>query len=735
MINSLTTIFGKDGSILDGPFASNAFWAGMGGNCAPNNQGDPVVLYDENANRWIVSQFAFPDNMSSFSQCVAVSKTGDPAGAYNRYEFSFNNIGLNDYPKHGIVSDSITMTANLFKPRGPFFNYAGTFLGVMDKEAMYAGQPASLIGFNIGTGEFGFVAGDLDDPSGSGYAPALFATAMSTSNAFDIWQIDVDWSTENASVSQVASIPITPFDADLCSASREACIPQPDGGPKLEALDDRLMHRLQIRDFGDYRSMVTAHTVDVGGGRAGIRWYEMREDVNGWSLYQEGTYAPDDGEYRWMPSAAMNAAGDIGIGYLLASTNTYVSTAVAGQSVGASGSGQLDSAEEICAAGSGVQEGVSRSGDYASTSIDPTSDTFWHTNEVFNSTGNYYWDTFVCEFSVAGSGGGGNNPPVASFTSECTDLDCTFTDTSTDSDGSIASRSWAFGDGGTSTAANPSHSYSSADTYTVQLTVTDNDGDSDTVSAPVTVTAPAPNTAPTADFTYSCNGLACSFTDASGDSDGTIAFWSWDFGDGNGSTAQSPSHTYGAENTYDVTLVVTDNDGATSDPVHVIITVKNNDPVASFTSDCAGLTCSFTDTSSDSDGSVTSWSWTFGDGGTSSEQNPSHDYGSGGSFAVMLTIGDNAGGTDSTSGSVSVSPFTLSATGTKVKGRHVIDLTWSGSGATDVDIYRDGSMIATVSNSGSYTDETGNRGGATYTYKVCEEGSSTACSNTVTVTF
>ncbi|MGD8577992.1 MAG: hypothetical protein PVI46_01620, partial [Lysobacterales bacterium] len=96
---------------------------------------------------------------------------------------------------------------------------------------------------------------------------------------------------------------------------------------------------------------------------------------------------------------------------------------------------------------------------------------------------------------------------------------------------------------------------------------------------------------------------------------------------------------------------------------------------------------------------------------------------------------DNAGGTDSTSGSVSVSPFTLSATGTKVKGRHVIDLTWSGSGATDVDIYRDGSMIATVSNSGSYTDETGNRGGATYTYKVCEEGSSTACSNTVTVTF
>jgi len=485
MINLLTTVFDKSGNIVLGPFPSNAFWAGMGGNCEANNQGDPVVLYDDGADRWLVSQFAFPDSMASYSQCVAISQTGDPTGAYNRYEFSFDNIGFDDYPKHGIVSGSITMTANLFKKRGRNFTFAGTFLGVMDKAAMYAGSPANLIGFNIGTGQFGFVAGDLD---GSGSAPALFATAMSQTSRFDIWQIDVNWGTQNASATHIASIPIAPFDSDLCSASRETCIPQPGNGPALEALSDRLMHRLQIRDFGTYRTMVAAHTVDVGNGRAGIRWYEMRESGGAWSLYQQGTYGPNDGEYRWLPSIAMNAAGDIGIGYAVASTNTYVSTAVAGQSAGNSGSGVLDSAETICAAGSGVQQGTGRSGDYAATSINPTTDSFWHTNEVFTSTGQYQWNTYVCEFTVGS--GSGNTPPTASFTYSCTDLACTFTDTSTDSDGSITAWSWNFGDGGTSTAQNPSHTFGAGGTYTVTLTATDNGGASDSASQPVTVTAP-----------------------------------------------------------------------------------------------------------------------------------------------------------------------------------------------------------------------------------------------------
>jgi len=647
MINLLTTVYDKNGNVTQGPFPSNAIWSGIGGNCQDYNQGDPVVLYDDGADRWLVSQFAFPDNLSSFSQCVAISQTGNPTGAYNRYEFSFNNIGFNDYPKHGIVTGSITMMANIFTPVGNNFYFGGTFLGVMDKDAMYSGQQASLIGFNIGTGEFGFVAGDLD---GGGSAPPLFATAMSTNNAFDIWQIDVDWSTDNASVSQIASIPITPYDSDLCVAAREACIPQPNGAPKLEAITDRLMHRLQLRDFGSYRTMMASHTVDVGGGRAGIRWYELRETAGTWSLHQEGTFGPNDGQHRFMPSAAMNGAGDIGIGYLLSSTNTFVSTAAAGQSAASSGSGLLDAAEAICAAGTGVQTGTNRSGDYSATSVDPLNDKFWHTNEVFTTTGNFQWATFVCEFSVAT--GGGNTPPEASFTYDCTGLECSFTDTSTDGDGSVTAWSWNFGDGATSSAQNPTHTYAGSGTFTVTLTATDDDGANDNATQSVTVSAG--NASPDASFTFTCNDLDCGFTDTSTD-DGTIVNWSWTFGDGGGSPSQNPTHTYATGGTYSVTLTVTDNDGA-SDSATQIVTVSagNTPPDASFTYSCNGLTCSFTDTSTDSDGTITGWFWSFGDRGTSSSQNPTHTYRRYRTYTVSLTVTDSDGAQDTFSQAVAV---------------------------------------------------------------------------------
>jgi PKD repeat protein len=166
---------------------------------------------------------------------------------------------------------------------------------------------------------------------------------------------------------------------------------------------------------------------------------------------------------------------------------------------------------------------------------------------------------------------GGNLPPTADFTFTTTDLTAYFTDTSTDADGTIVSWDWDFGDGNASTAQNPSHTYAAAGTYTVTLTVTDNDGATDSVSKPVTVTAP--NLPPTADFTFTVNGLTANFTDTSSDSDGTVVGWDWNFGDGNTSTSQNPSHTYAASGTYTVTLTVTDDDGAT-DSVSKPVTVS-----------------------------------------------------------------------------------------------------------------------------------------------------------------
>src|SRR5204862_536476 len=146
-------------------------------------------------------------------------------------------------------------------------------------------------------------------------------------------------------------------------------------------------------------------------------------------------------------------------------------------------------------------------------------------------------------------------------------------------------------------------------------------------------------------FTSSCNGLACSFSDQSSDPDGSVTSWQWTFGDGtSGSTAQNPSHPFPSTTLFRSTLTVKDNQNASSSPVsHTVqVTAPNQPPSAAFTSSCTGLACSFSDQSSDPDGSIASWQWTFGDGTAgSTAQNPSHTYSAGGSYTVTLTVKDN----------------------------------------------------------------------------------------------
>jgi PKD repeat protein len=164
----------------------------------------------------------------------------------------------------------------------------------------------------------------------------------------------------------------------------------------------------------------------------------------------------------------------------------------------------------------------------------------------------------------------------------------------------------------------------------------------------------------------------------------------------------------------------------------------NNPPTASFTYSCTNLSCNFTDTSSDTDGTIASRSWTFGDGGTSTATNPSHTYASSGTYSVGLTVTDNGGANGNTSQSVPVSSgggggITLTATGVKVKGVNHGNLSWSGNSG-NVDIYRNSSVIRSNQAGSTYDDNTGTKGAATYTYKVCNTGTTT-CSNQVTVVF
>src|SRR5207249_3535090 len=197
-------------------------------------------------------------------------------------------------------------------------------------------------------------------------------------------------------------------------------------------------------------------------------------------------------------------------------------------------------------------------------------------------------------------------------------------------------------DGGQSrtiAANNGSTTYNglSATDHTVALTevpanCTASEGNSKTVTVPAggtghadfTITCAAPNQPPTAAFTSSCSGLTCSFTDQSTDPDGSVTNWNWNFGDGGTSIARNPSHPYAAGGDYTVTLTVKDNQNASSAPVSHTVSPRapNQPPTAAFTSSCTGLTCSFTDQSTDPDGSVTGWSWNFGDGATATTRNP-----------------------------------------------------------------------------------------------------------------
>ncbi|PTL80920.1 S8 family serine peptidase [Vitiosangium sp. GDMCC 1.1324] len=245
------------------------------------------------------------------------------------------------------------------------------------------------------------------------------------------------------------------------------------------------------------------------------------------------------------------------------------------------------------------------------------------------------------------------------------------------------------------------------------------------------------NTPPAASFTSSCTATTCAFTDTSTDSDGTIVSWSWSFGDGTTSTQRNPSHAYASTGIYSVSLKVTDDDGATHTKTqNVNVGNANSPPTASFTFNCSQLACTFTDTSTDPDGSIASRSWSFGDGASSTASGPSHAYAAAGSYTVTLTVKDDRGASATSSQTVSVSSIEIRAdTFIIASYLHGTDLYWSGAVGANVDVYRDGTKVATTSNSaeGYYTDLIWFPTGTTYTYKVCQ-AATTVCSPTLTVT-
>jgi PKD repeat protein len=301
--------------------------------------------------------------------------------------------------------------------------------------------------------------------------------------------------------------------------------------------------------------------------------------------------------------------------------------------------------------------------------------------------------TEVAAHYSAGSGAGAPNiKPVAAFTANPDGLKVAVNgSTSTDADGTVDAYAWDFGDGGTATGVSASHDYTQAGTYTVTLTVTDDDGATGTATKQVKVTTP-----PTAAFTETITGQSVSFDGStSTDAEGPIANYAWDFGDQETGTGPTPTHEYAAGGTYEVTLTVTDGDGATDSVTRPItIVAENKAPVAQFTTSTNGLTLGADGSgSTDSDGTIETYAWDFGDNADGSGATVTHLYAAGGSYDVTLTVTDNDGATHTLTKQVTVSaaapPFAADAFGRTVSnswGNADIGGAWTPSTGTNLSV-------------------------------------------------
>src|SRR6266516_2836294 len=299
-VNLSFAIYNKSGALIYGPAAGNTLWSGFGGPCQTTNDGDPIAQYDHLADRWVMSQFALPNYPSGpFYECVAVSTTGDPLGTWYRYEFKVSDTKLDDYPHLGVWPDAYYLSVNQFSGN----SWGGQGAVAFERARMLQGLSAKMVYFdlfgvdpNLG----GMLPSDLDGPAPPNGAPNVYIEADDNGNGYpqdrlDLWDFHVDWTTPTSSTfNHHSSLATAAMDTNLCGYSRN-CIPQP-GHPTqgLDALSDRIMYRLQYRNFGTYRTLVTTQTVDVNGAdHAGIRWFEVRDSGSGWSIRQQGTWAPD----------------------------------------------------------------------------------------------------------------------------------------------------------------------------------------------------------------------------------------------------------------------------------------------------------------------------------------------------------------------------------------------------------------------------------------------------------
>jgi hypothetical protein len=408
-INTSIGIYDKaTGAPLAGPFTFDTFMSqgNFGNICDTENFGDPIVLYDTFEDRWIITDFAFMLDAASnvinppgAFQCFAVSQTGDPvAGGWNFYSINTTG-GLGDYPKLGVWPDGLYMSVNMFDYALAGGQFQNVRLYALNKAQMYAGaDDIQVVEFNVPPGattEFSFLPANArlqtgTPPEGT---PNYFTSVWGFLNVVGVWKFHVDWN--NVAASTLTG-PFNSITGSNWSQLTSATVPSPAN--RLDTLYPRLMMQNQYTNIGGVESLWNTHTVGASGAtsaQAAPRYYEVR--VTGGTVSnatQAFTYSPD-ANHRFMPSTAVDRAGNMAFGYSVTNTALFPAIRYAGR-LAADPVNTITQTETSLLEGTGSQSGncgpssCQRWGDYSTMTVDPDGCTFWYTNEYYQANGLNY---------------------------------------------------------------------------------------------------------------------------------------------------------------------------------------------------------------------------------------------------------------------------------------------------------------------------------------------------------
>ena len=421
-VNDAYAIYGKTGTLLTS-FTENQLWAGTGATpCNGNSQGDPVVLYDRLADRWILTHFAFASNSGPFYQCIAASKTSDPvAGGWWLYAVRMDPGGtgmppvgkLNDYGKFGLWHDCLYMGANEFDLTTTKPTYAGVAFASFSRSDLYSGAALTYsLGF-LGTAGTPFTLIPSNNQGKGANAaqpgtPNYFVSESATAFAFEVRKFTAGANCGGGgTLSAVTSVSQTSYPF----ATIGNVVPQPNTTNMLDNIDDRIMQKVQYRKIGGAESLWLTHNVDTASGRTAMQWAQI--DVTGGTIVttpvQQQIYAPDTTLNRWMGSLAVDNQGNMALGYSTSNGTSpnFPGIAYSGR-LATDPPNTLPQTEIPLVAGAGSQTNncggavCHRWGDYTAMSVDPADDcTFWYTNQYYSSPANGAsgnWQTRIGSF-------------------------------------------------------------------------------------------------------------------------------------------------------------------------------------------------------------------------------------------------------------------------------------------------------------------------------------------------